>query len=162
MNFPYICFFSFFLFVRHMSCCKSLSAFILHILMLVTNSKTMKPQTIQVEDKNQELCMQTLDCYKNMSSCDCMWCHSSLVTRLSPPAFLSPHTWHLNGPKRQKKASYIIKPQGGLDHDVMWTQFQSLYMAMCPCTRAAIDSKWHKQLGHTSSLQLWHMIPTEQ
>jgi len=29
--------------------------------------------------------------------------------------------------EKQVKAwynSYIIKPQGGLDHDVMWTQFQ--------------------------------------
>jgi len=52
---------------------------------------------------------------------------NSLVPRL--PSTLSSwlYTWPLNRPEKWEKAwynSYMFKPQGGVDHAVMWTLFQ--------------------------------------
>ena len=52
----------------------------------------------------------------------------SLVPRPSPAPFSWLHTWPLNRLEKREKAwyvFYIIKPQGGLDHDVGGLNFSN-------------------------------------
>ena len=61
-------------------------------------------------------------------------------------------------PEKREKAWYIfyvIKPQGGLDHDVCGLGFSNY--GKVPMRQLAIDSKWHK-----TTLLLLQFIATTQ
>jgi len=70
---------------------------------------------------------------------------TSLVPRPSPAPFSWPHTWPLNCPEKREKAWYIfyvIKSQGGLNHDVCGLGFSNY--GNVPTRQIVIDSKRHK------------------
>jgi len=82
----------------------------------------------------------------------------SLLPRPSPTPFSWPHMWSLNRPEKWEKAwyiFYIIKLQGGLDHDGCGLSFSNY--GNVPTRQIAIDSKQHK-----TTLLLFQFIATTQ
>ena len=72
----------------------------------------------------------------------CMYLCVSLIPRPSPALFSWPHMWPLNCPEKREKAWYIfyvIKPQGGLNHDVCGLGFSNY--GNVPMRQIAINSK---------------------